>query len=205
MPYQSLKQQRCPGITPRRRQQDDLQVHNGVQHPAGHGQSSPTQQRSHQHTASQGTGQGQKQQALPEQPSAAAIGSYAHQRQYCQAAEHTLQESRAGQKYSHGIAPAHNRTHGKAQTAQRLPRQTGSPQQQNVVHKSIEQKQGIHIDYRHRCPPSSLSCPVYREAGLHYRQAAEKIESYLRGKNCRSFDGPLGIFLPAIAFSVFAL
>ena len=129
-------------IAPRCREQDDLQVHGGVEHPAPQAQPPPPQQSDGQHASAEGAGEQKKDHHLAQQAAAAAEGG-----EHRQPAEGPPQEPEAGQKERHRIKPAQQRPQGEAEPAQPLPGQPGGAEQEQIVHNGVEQEQGIHIDH----------------------------------------------------------
>ena len=134
-------------IAPRCREQDDLQVHGGVEHPAPQAQPPPPQQSDGQHASAEGAGEQKKDHHLAQQAAAAAEGGEHHQHRRRQPAEGPPQEPEAGQKERHRIKPAQQRPQGEAEPAQPLPGQPGGAEQEQIVHNGVEQEQGIHIDH----------------------------------------------------------
>lgn len=158
-------QQICRG----RRCQQNFSVHIRIKYTVGPGQSASGQQAQPQNAPSQSTGQGKQQQRQPQQVLLSSKSHQGHQDARRQLGWPASQKTASGQKYRHSIDTAQDGRQRIPPSPQRHARQPGGDQTEEIIHHAIEQKYGIHIDYRHTSPPLSahgLFSRLYYRAGI---------------------------------------
>ena len=160
MPACPLENQGEGPVAPGGRQQHDLQVHPGVEHPVGQREPPPAQQGDGQYSAPEGAGEGEEDDHLPQQPPAFPEGGQHHQHRRRQTAGGAGQKGEPRQEDGHRVQPPQRGPQQEAQPGQGFPRQPGGGQEQKIVHHCVEQKQGIHIDDGHGyTPPFTAAAP----------------------------------------------
>ena len=128
MPACPLEDQGEGPVAPGGRQQHDLQVHAGAEHPVGQRQPPPAQQADGQHPAPEGAGEGEEDDHLPQQPPAFPEGGQHHQHRRRQTAGGAGQKGEPRQEDGHRVQPPQRGPQQEAQPGQGFPRQPGGGQ-----------------------------------------------------------------------------
>lgn len=157
-----------------------------VEHAAELRDSSACQHSQAQHRPCHCAGDAEEEQQHPQEAFFPAKG---HQRQQCprrQFYRPFRQEIPSWEKYRRRVDSAQ-------QTRQQIPsppgrdaRQASRPQQQKIVHETIEQKHAVHIDNCHRSPPFTR-CPLI--IGQAFRKSRRK---HVRAKRKRRASSTFG-------------
>ena len=132
-----------------RRQENQPQIHGRVKDPVAQREPLPAQQLQGKDPASEGGGHGKEDQAHPQQPLAPAKGGGQHEDGSPQLAQRMEQKTHVWEKDRRGIGRAQGRAACHPQPPQRLPRELGRSEQQQIIHHEIEQKKRIDIDDGH--------------------------------------------------------
>lgn len=147
------------------RDQQKAQVESGVQHPVFQRQPPSPQELQRQHNAAQGGGSAEKHQKQPEQPGTSAIARQHHQHRRADLAQRMGQPLAARQEKDRGIHGPQQRPQRQPGPGDHFPGDPGRRQQQQIVHRQVQQKEHIYVNYGHGAPPFPrqplLLCSLY--------------------------------------------
>lgn len=145
-----------------RRAQQDSGVYIRVKDPIHH-RYAPRHQSQRQHTSGHTAGKQGKQQRQPQQPRLPPIGGQGQQHSRRSLHRCRRQKGEPRKKYSGCIQPAQKRCRQIPSPPQRDARKPRRGEQQEIVHRSVEQEHAVQIHHRHALtPPLRFRTAHYR-------------------------------------------